>query len=315
MQYNGFHLFFRFLTTGDSYRTIALNYRMGEATVRKIVYEVCETIWTRLSPIFMPKPTVEMWKSIENAFSEKWNFPNCIGALDGKHVVIEAPPNSGSLYFNYKKTFSVVLMALVDADYRFIAVDVGAYGKNSDAGIFAKCNFGKALNEGNLNVPNDKLPPGSDDPLPYVIVGDEAFPLKRNIMRPYPGAQIGNDETKKILNYRLSRARRVSENAFGIWVQKFRIYNRRIKMSAEHVDKVILATCCLHNFLLYDEIGTIGHSDDNDLDAVNDLDNVGGACSVQEAMNVREKFRSYFVSPAGTVPWQRDMVRLGRRND
>ena len=66
------------------------------------------------------------WKIIEQKFSTKWNFPNCLGALDGKHIVITAPWNSGSLYFNYKGT--LILMALVDADYKFIYVDIGDYG-------------------------------------------------------------------------------------------------------------------------------------------------------------------------------------------
>ncbi|XP_050305580.1 uncharacterized protein LOC126742819 [Anthonomus grandis grandis] len=197
----------------------------------------------------MPNPTNETWKTVEKDFYELWNFPNCIGAIDGKHVIIEAPANSGSLYFNYKKTFSVVLLALVDANYRFICVDVGAYGKNSDGGIFASPNMGKALLQNSFNIPPDKSILGTNIIVPHVIVGDEAFLLNKHSLRPFPGSQIKNNISKKTFNYRLSRARRLSENVFGILTQVFKIYQRRLKMSPEHVDKVILATCCLHNFL------------------------------------------------------------------
>ena len=65
------------------------------------------------------------WEDKANAFMGKWNFPNCIGALDGKHVNKKCPKNTGSYYFNYKGTFSVVLLGLVDADYKFIYINVG----------------------------------------------------------------------------------------------------------------------------------------------------------------------------------------------
>ncbi|XP_068994236.1 uncharacterized protein [Neodiprion pinetum] len=120
--------------------------------------------------------------------------------MDGKHVVIEPPDNNGSLFFNYKKTFSIALMALVDADYRFIAIDVGAYGENSDGGIFANYAFGKAIYDGRLNIPPAKLLSGTNEPVPHVIVGDEAFPLKKYIMRPYPGYQLEDDEVERIFN-------------------------------------------------------------------------------------------------------------------
>ena len=94
-------------------------------------------------------------KIIEQKFSTKWNFPNCLGALDGKHIVITAPWNSGSLYFNYKGTFSLVLMALVDADYKFIYVDIGDYGSNADGSVFKNSLFGQAFVNGKL----DFLPP------------------------------------------------------------------------------------------------------------------------------------------------------------
>ena len=86
----------------------------------------------------------------------KWNFPNCIGALDRKHIVNQAPHNSGSLFFNYKGTFSLVLMALVDTDYRFVFVDIGDYGSNADGAVFKNSTFGEAFINGQLNVPPPK---------------------------------------------------------------------------------------------------------------------------------------------------------------
>lgn len=126
-----------------------------------------------------------------------WNFSNCLGAIDGKIVVIDAPANSGSLYYNYKKSFSVVLSALVDANYRFIAVDIGSYSKNSDGDIFANSNLGKSLDSEKLNVPEDCAFPGTNNVAPYVILGDEAFLLKRYLMRPYAGTQSIEDIEKQ----------------------------------------------------------------------------------------------------------------------
>lgn len=158
----------------------------------------------------IPIPSEEQWNHIAEQFYEKWNFPNCIGALDGKYVVIESPAHSGSKYFSYKKTFSIVLLALVDADYKFLIVDIGGLGKNSDGNIFANFNFGKALVENKLNLPSDKpFPETEEEAQAHVIVADAAFPLGRHLMRPYPSNQAAIDEEKKIFNYRLSRARRV----------------------------------------------------------------------------------------------------------
>ena len=80
----------------------------------------------------MPVPDMDHWHCNEQGFCTRWNFPNCIGAIDGKHVVMQAPNKSGHLYHNYKGTFSVVLMAIVDPWYRFPCVDIGDYGSNAD---------------------------------------------------------------------------------------------------------------------------------------------------------------------------------------
>jgi hypothetical protein len=112
-----------------------------------------------------------------NDFWVLWNFPNYIGAIDGKHMKIQAPPNSGSKFFNYKHSFSVVQLALVDAHYKFTVVDIGSYGRNSDGGVFAHSKLGKYL-ETHLGIPEDKQLPGTLCLTPHVIMGDEAFPLK-----------------------------------------------------------------------------------------------------------------------------------------
>lgn len=70
------------------------------------------------------------------------------GAIDGKHVHIQKPTLSGSTCFNYKRTFSAVMMAVADAPYRFIYLDVGAYGWEHDASIFAQSTFGRELENG-----------------------------------------------------------------------------------------------------------------------------------------------------------------------
>ena len=147
------------------------------------------------------------WKQIEHCFSTRWNFPNCVGSLDGKLVMIKALPNSYSLFYNYKGFFSIVLMALVDADYRFIYVDVGDFGSNGDSGIFQNCPLGKNFMEGNLDLSLKHLPGWAvGGALPHCFVGDEAFPLHMDLMRPFPRGKKEKQlpYNKMIFNYRLS---------------------------------------------------------------------------------------------------------------
>lgn len=82
----------------------------------------------------MPEPSAESHKKAIREFYILWQFANCIGCIDGKHIRLKCPANTGSACFNYKDCFSMVLLAVVDAKYKFIAVDVGSYGREGDAG-------------------------------------------------------------------------------------------------------------------------------------------------------------------------------------
>ena len=99
---------------------------MGKKSVSHIVSETSEAIIQVLLQYYMSPPeTKDQWKNIAQEFGDIWQFPHVVGAIDGKHVVIEAPARSGTLYHNYKGTFSIVLLAACDAKYNFTLVDVG----------------------------------------------------------------------------------------------------------------------------------------------------------------------------------------------
>lgn len=200
----------------------------------------------------MPVPKREDWQKISDEFGSLLAFPNCVGAIDGKHVVIQAPPCSGSLFFNYKGTFSIVLLAIVDARYRFHMIDVGAYGRNSDGGTLYASAFGKALRQGKLDLPEDTPLPGAEElgPAPHVFIADEAFPLRRDMLRPYAGRTEGE---KRIFNLRLSHARRLVECAFGILAAQWRLYRRVLCVSPEAAEPIVRATCILHNFMRWED--------------------------------------------------------------
>lgn len=171
-----------------------------------------------------------------------------MGAIDGKHIIIQAPPLSGSQFFNYKKTFSIVLLALVGADYRFRFIQVGDFGRTSDGGVYARSDLGRGMETSTLHVlPSTSLPGAAHlGDVPFVMVGDAAFPLKPFLMRPYPGANLSYK--KRIFNYRLSRARMVVENR--ILSARWRIFFNRINLQPKNVNTLVMAACILHNFLL-----------------------------------------------------------------
>lgn len=314
--FNCFTLLFRFLASGESYTSLASQYRIGVTTMSRIVPEVCEAIWTTMQAHFMPFPkTAVEWQAKAAAFQQRWDYPHCVGALDGKHVEIEAPPNSGSLHFNYKHSFSVVLLAMVDADYKFLYIDVGAYGKQSDGGVFADSSLGKAFTDlGNtINLPADDILDGADDlgPLPYVIVADEAFPLKRNIMRPYPGRQ--SNLAHDAYNYRHSRARRVSENGFGLLSERWRVYHTKLAVMPDIVTKIVMATTVLHNMLHHErDRGTVlleESGSTNELPRAFHQMRRQTTRGAREALAIRDTFSTYF--SRNPLPWQENYIRRG----
>ena len=140
----------------------------------------------------------------------------------------------------------MVLLAICDAKYCFSLVDIGSYGRDNDAAIFNESELGKAFSRGAFHLP-DAVQVNSDCSVPAVLNADDIFALKRWLMKPYPGKNLSLEE--RVFNYRLSRAQRTIENAFGIMSAKWRIYRHPINAKPSKVEDIIKATVCLHNYL------------------------------------------------------------------
>ena len=125
--------------------------------------------------------------------------------------------------------------------------DVGCQGRISDGGVLKNSILYEKLENCELGIPNPQPLPGRNRPLPYVFVADGAFALHDNIMKPYPGVQEKGSE-KRVFNYRLSRARRVVENVFGILSAKFRVLRKPLLLQPDKAEKIVLACCYMHNF-------------------------------------------------------------------
>lgn len=198
-------------------------------------------------------------------------------------------------------------MAVVDHNYCFSYIDVGCNGRVSDGGVFRNCSLYQALE-------NCVLPEG------HILVGDNAFPLKEYLLKPYPGNRLTLKQ--KIFNYRLSRARRIVENGFGILAARFRVFEKPIPYSPEKVVKIIKACCALHNWLRQTKLQNKQYeytADNENFDAgiiipgnwrnephshgLQPLPTSLSNRSSQRSTDLRESYASYFVG-AGSVSWQ-----------
>ena len=246
------------------------------------------------------KNTVRRWFQCQppktNGKPSQTSSRHCVGALDGKHVRIQCPARTGSLYYNYKKFFSVILFALCDADYKFIWTEVGCNGIASDAQIFNQCEL-----------------------KPYFIAVDNTFPLKTWLMKPFSAR--GVDVRCRIFNYRLSRGRRVIENAFGILANRFQVLLGKMRQKPKVVCKVILACICLHNLMRVRYPRANNHLVDREDRLHNvvpgawrnniplaELEVQGGARLGRHVKEQRVYLSHYFTSPVGEVEWQNRMI-------
>lgn len=182
-------------------------------------------------------------------------------------------------------------------------------------GIYLKSNFGQKIKDNTFNIPPPTPLPSTNTILPNVILGDEAFALHTNLMKPYPRDQSLKDNKKRVFNYRLSRARRTTENAFGILCAYFRVFFTPIAVQPDTIDSLITSACILHNILRASKIMAPAQVDFNELGDLklpdqNLLPITAGhfGRTPDNASKIREEFKNYFNSKVGATSWQNDYM-------
>jgi len=200
----------------------------------------------------------------------------------------------------------VVLQGVADTASGFIFVDMGAYGKQSDGGSFSASNLYHFLEDFESTLPKPASFEGSGTEMPFVILGDEAYPLKTYLMKPLARKDLSCEEC--VFNYRLSRARRCIECAFGILRAKWRLLNKAIETNVSKADRTVRFICLLHNIIIGLEGTTHDHSV---LQATSQIRGSRQArtnisCrsfsrSSKGAIDVRNAFKEYFNGPIEAV--------------
>ena len=236
------------LSRGDYLFTIEEMCGLQKSTVCMIVNESCSVIINTFWDESVKKHFLTSEDEIRHVmgkFGEEWQFPYAFAAVDGSHLPIKCPNGGAQVmkqYFNFKGFYSIVLTALFDAEYRFIWASVGAPGNTHDSTSLQSTNLSRKIVEGDF-IPNvaQKI---EDVEIPPFILGDGAFPL----MKPHGDAVL--PDNKCYFNFRHSRARLVTEGAFGRLKSRFRVLYRKCECNKETVKLYGLGCVVLHNICI-----------------------------------------------------------------
>ena len=281
------------LGTNVEYRTLSHLFGVGLSTVCCIVHQVCNAIVRILGPRYVRMPQGENLQVVVDGFFQRWQFPQCTGAIDGTHIKIIAPKDNPLDYWNRKQYHSIVMQALVDHQYRFMDVYIGWPGSTHDARVLANSDIYIKGEAGTLLPNKPKNICGKDVPL--LFLGDPAYPLLPWMMKPYSDCGTLTARQRKF-NYQLSRARFVTENAFGRLKGRWRCLLKRNDTNLKYVVQQVAACCTLHNVC---EIH--GDSFDDSWEVANPEDTrassgVANQSSLTSGHDVREALATYFAT-------------------
>ena len=235
-----------YFATGAGQRMIGNLFGVSRSTVCLAVQFVTKAIVKNLVPLFISPPMGQRVQEVVDGFDNKYQFPQCIGAIDGTHVPVTPPSAYKEDFRNRKGWFSVNAQCVVDHELMFTDVYVGWPGSAHDARVFRNSPLYLAAEAGQPLMPNTPTRSIGGTDIPLVLLGDPAYPIQTWLQKPYRTG-VNTTADQRQFNYRLSRTRMVVERAFGRLKGRWRILLKTMETDITRVPFIFLACTVLHN--------------------------------------------------------------------
>jgi hypothetical protein len=242
------------LMHGVSILLVADKIALGKSTVHDILRQVCSAISNHFGH-HIAWPAGRRLARVTTTFQAKQWLPNCIGAIDGTHIYISAPPNSiaAANHRNRYKSFSILLQAVVDSQCLFTSVNTGPPGSLHDNAHFKSTELYRKVEEGVMGgFHDDPMALPTALPFPPYIVADRGYPLLSWCITPFKMGPMGSPLTNEEVwfNCKHSSTRMSIERAFGILKARFKEIGGKSSLRLEFKPTVVHTCCVLHNMLL-----------------------------------------------------------------
>lgn len=274
------------LATGNSYRTCGLQFGLGKSTAKCICKEFEEAmVFLKNRFIVFPTTRDEIEQKMQD-FKDKYGIPQIVGAVDGSHIEINAPPNNHEDYFNRKQHYSINLQGIVDSDLKFIHASAGYPGSIHDSLVLRLSGISDLAENKQILAGPTKIVNGVE--IGPLLAADGAYKLRPWIMKPYVDRGRLTQQQRKF-NRRFSALRCVVENAFGMLKSRWGIVLKKIEQHLKSMKTTVIATCVLHNICI--ERGDMYDMSDSDSSDDDSSDDDGGGLETGD--DIRDALKEY----------------------